>query len=94
MLLLDVTVRRDEVVLWLLNLNCCQKRCMRKLSFADICHAEVQFSERQQTGKRNLELEFLHNHSQIKDSGEYETEFFVRGKECMQRSMASSSQHE
>ena len=53
---------------------------MRKLSFADICHAEVQFSERQQTGKRNLELEFLHNHSQIKDSGEYETEFFVRGK--------------
>ncbi|XP_074628853.1 uncharacterized protein LOC141886566 isoform X1 [Acropora palmata] len=80
MLLLDVTVRRDEVVLWILNLNCCQKRCMRKLSFDDIRHAEVQFNERQQTGKRNLVLEFLHNHSQINDSGEYETEFFVRGK--------------
>ena len=80
MLLLDVTVRRDEVVLWILKLNCCQKRCMRKLSFDDIRHAEVQFSERQQTGKRNLVLEFLHNHSQINDSGEYETEFFVRGK--------------
>ena len=53
---------------------------MRKLSFDDIGHAEVQFSERQQTGKRNLVLEFLHNHSQINDSGEYETEFFVRGK--------------
>ena len=25
-------------------------------------------------------LEFLHNHSQINDSGKYETEFFVRGK--------------
>ena len=50
------------------------------MSFDDIRHAEVQFSERQQTGKRNLVLEFLHNHSQINDSGEYETEFFVRGK--------------
>ena len=82
MLLLDVTVRRDEVVLWILSLNCCQKRCMRKLSFDDIRLAEVQFKERKQTGKSNLVLEFLHNHSQINDSacGESETKFFVRGE--------------
>ena len=53
---------------------------MRKLSFDDIRLAEVQCNERKQTGKRNLVLKFLHNHSQINDSGEYETEFFVRGK--------------
>ena len=91
MLLLHVTVRRDEVVLWILSLNCCQKRCMRKLSFDDIRLAEVQFNERKQTGKRNLVLEFLLNHSQINDSGEYETEFFVSGKSVC---MASSSQRE
>jgi len=53
---------------------------MRKLSVDDLWYAEVQFNERRQTAKRNFVLEFLHDHSQINDSGEYETEFFVRGK--------------
>lgn len=76
----DITVRRDEDVLWILSINCCQKRCMRKLSVDDIQHAEVQFNERRQTCKRNFVLEFLHNHSHVNDIGEYETEFFIRGK--------------
>ena len=53
---------------------------MRKLSVDDLWYAEVQFNEKSQTAKRNFVLEFLHDHSQINDSGEYETEFFVRGK--------------
>lgn len=76
----DITVRRDEDVLWILSINCCQKRCMRKLSVDDIQHAEVQFDERRQTCKRNFVLELLHNHSHVNDVGEYETEFFIRGK--------------
>lgn len=43
-------------------------------------YAEVQLSETNQTGRRNFVLEFLHDHTQINDSGEYDTEFFVRGK--------------
>lgn len=53
---------------------------MRKFSVDDLWYAEVQFNERRQTAKRNFVLEFLLDHSQINDSGEYETEFFVRGK--------------
>jgi len=53
---------------------------VRKLSLDDLWYPEVQFNERRQTAKRNFVLEFLHDHSQINDSGEYETEFFVRDK--------------
>ena len=50
------------------------------MSVDDIQHAELQFNERRQTCKRNFVLEFLHNHSHVNDIGEYETEFFARGK--------------
>lgn len=87
MLLLDVTVKRDEVGLWIPSLNCCQKRCMRKSSTDDIWHVEVQFNERRETGKRNLVFEFLFNESQINDSGKYETALSVRGESvCRSRS--------
>ena len=82
MLPLDITVKRDEyeVGLWIPSPNCCQKRCMRKLSADDIWHVEVQFNERRETGKRNLEFEFLFNESQINDSRKYETALSVRGE--------------
>lgn len=53
---------------------------MQKLSADDNWHAEVQFNERQETGKRNLVFEFLFNDSQINDSGKYETALSVRGE--------------
>ena len=43
-------------------------------------YAKVQFNERRQTARRNFVLKFIHGHCQINDSGEYETEFFARGK--------------
>ena len=56
-----------KFVLWNPSLNCCKKRCMRKLSADDNWHVEVQFNERRVTGKRNLVFEFLFNESQIND---------------------------
>jgi len=45
----------------------------------DIHFAEVQLREKEK-GKGTFLLDFLHNHSTINYSGEYETEFSVRGK--------------
>ena len=80
MLLLDITMKRDEVGLWIPSLNCCQKRCIRKLSADDNWHVEVPFNERREIGRRNLVFEFLFNESQINDSGKYETALSVRGE--------------
>lgn len=75
-----MSVRKDEEILWILNINCCPERCMNKLPIDDIRYAEVHLSERNQTGRKNCLIEFLHDHTRINDSGEYETEFFVRGE--------------
>lgn len=75
-LLLDVRLRRDEDILWVLTQLCCEKRCMRHLSIEDLKYAE----KRKQTGKQNYFLEILHQQSQPSESGEYETVFFIRGK--------------
>ena len=75
-LLLDVRLRGDEEILWVLSLLCCDKRCLRQLSVEDIKYAEA----RKMTGKQNYFLEVLHQQSRLSESGVYETEFFVRGK--------------
>ena len=69
-------LRRDEEVLWVLALCCCKKRCLRQLSIDDVRYAEA----RKQTGKQNYFLELLHQQSYRNESGEYETELYVRGK--------------
>ena len=74
--LLDVRLRRDEEILWVLTQLCCEKRCMRHLSIEDLKYAE----KRKQTGKQNYFLEILHQQSQLSESGEYKTVFFIRGK--------------
>ena len=73
---LDVCLRREEGILWVLARNCCENKCLKKLSVEDIHYAEA----KKQTGKQNYFLEFLHQHSQLGESGEFETEFFVRGR--------------
>ena len=61
--------------MWILSINCCSKRCMKKLSVEGI-----------QKARRNFTLEFLHEHTRISESGEYETEFFVKGKRVCRES--------
>ena len=73
---LDVCLRREEDILWVLGRNCCEKKCLKKLSVEDIQYAEA----KRQAGKQNYLLEFLHQHSQLSESGEVNTEFFVRGR--------------
>ena len=69
-------LRRDEEILWVLSRSCCERRCLRHLSIEDVKYAEA----RKQAGKQNYVLEVLNQQSQLSESGEYETLFFVRGK--------------
>ena len=69
-----ITVRKEEEILWILSINCCPKKCLKKLSCDDIHYCEVRLHDKNQTEKRNFVLEFLQNQSQTSDSGEYVTE--------------------
>jgi len=73
-------VRGDDSILWLLAVSCCQKKCLRKLSIEDINACELNFKNMDQTQKRNYVLSYLSDHSRVEDSGEYVTEFIVRGR--------------
>ena len=53
---------------------------MRKLSIEDISSCELHFRNLNQTEKRNYVIEYLSNHCQPYDSGEFITEFFAKGK--------------
>ena len=53
---------------------------MRKLSIEDISACEVNFSSMDQSQKRNYVLGYLSSHSKVEDSGDYSTEFIVKGK--------------
>ena len=53
---------------------------MRFLSIANLHHAQINLKERSQTERRNYLLDFIQAHSKLNESGEFETEFMVRGK--------------
>ncbi|XP_068669901.1 uncharacterized protein [Montipora foliosa] len=53
---------------------------MRKLSIEDVSSCELHFQNLNQTEKRNYVIEYLSNHCQSCDSGEFITEFFAKGK--------------
>ena len=67
-------------MLWILTIKCCTNKCMRFLSIEDLHHAQVNLKERSQTERRNYLLDFIQAHSKLNESGEFETEFMVRGK--------------
>ena len=51
-----------------------------RIFIEDIQTSELHFKNMDQTGQRNYVLGYLTNHSQLQDSGQYKTEFFVKGK--------------
>ena len=59
---------------------CCSKKCLRKLSLEDISSGELPFTSLDQTERRNYVLTYLNGHSRMEDSGEFLTEFIVKGK--------------
>lgn len=77
--LLYTVVRDDECILWLLATPCCEKKCTRKLS-VDVNATELHFRNIDQTQRRNYVLAYLSDHSQVDYSGDYMTEFMVKGK--------------
>ncbi|XP_032217810.1 uncharacterized protein LOC5517433 [Nematostella vectensis] len=76
----DLKLRTDEDLLWILTIKCCSNKCMRSLSIEDLDYAQVNLKERTQTERRNYLLDFIQSHSKLNDSGEFETEFMIRGK--------------
>lgn len=62
------------------SVNCCDKKCLRKLSIEDINYCESSFKNMEQTTRRNLILGYLHMHSKPIHSGGFETEFYAGGK--------------
>lgn len=78
--LLDVRIRSDEEIMWLFTILCCEKRCLRQLSIDDIHHVEVVLQERSQTDKRNYVLDFLQQYSVLKEAGDYDVNFIIKGK--------------
>lgn len=79
-ILLYTVVRDDECILWLLAMPCCEKKCMRRLSVEDVNATELHFRNMDQTQRRNYVLAYLSDHSQVDHSGDYMTEFMVKGK--------------
>lgn len=77
---LYTVVRDDECILWLLAMPCCEKKCMRKLSVEDVNATELHFRNMDQTQQCNYVLSYLSDHSQVDYSGDYVTEFMVKGK--------------
>lgn len=53
---------------------------MRKLSVEDVNTTELHFCNMDQTQRRNYVLGYLSDHSRVEDSGDYVTEFMVKGK--------------
>ena len=81
LLYIDSRSRTDEDILWLMSsVNCCNMKCLRKLSIEDINYCESSFKNVEQTTRRNLILGYLHTHSKTIHSGGFETEFYAGGK--------------
>ena len=74
LLYIDSRSRTDEDILWLMSsVNCCNMKCLRKLSIEDINYCESSFKNVEQTTRRNLILGYLHTHSKPIHSGGFET---------------------
>ena len=56
------------------------KKCTRKLSVEDVNATELHFRNMDQSQRRHYVLAYLSDHSQVDYSGDYMTEFMVKGK--------------
>lgn len=64
----------------MLLVNCCYKKCFRKLFIEDINYCESSFKNMEQIIRRNLILGYFYMYSKFIYSGGFEIEFYVGGK--------------
>lgn len=87
---IELSSRTDDEILRGISVSCCENRCMRSLSVEDLFQMECSLKVKSQSEKRNYVLSFLHVHSKVNESGEYETDFIIRGKPVCQKARVTA----